>query len=360
MIDLKLETFENQVVIYPDLDNFKESDNLYLEEDNFIKYLQLYINYIPPSFEICFYNNLILTKDESFITFDFVNMNIKIPTKITEYINICNNKSLIVIPIKLLLIKTQEFLYDSTTIIDNTNIIEISSHIYSAHSNLLMIDNTKKTIEFFEPHGQQILHLSSKILYINKLIEQTVKNHFEFTKNYIFSNSASSCLFGIQELQNIINPSAGHCLAWSLYFIVLRILNTQLYTFLETQSEFIYRFLITKFSTSNLNSIIKKFITSILSNVDINTNLIKNVFDEYHMSNIYTSEIDDRIKYISSLYFLNLSITPQNNVYIYTLYEELNSYRFYPNFHQIMSNSYINYNDNVSDNMSDMSDMSDN
>lgn len=333
MIELKLDTFENQIVIIPNFEKIEESNELYLKEDKFINFLQIFIDNTIKENNVCIYNNFINTIEESFLHFDFTTMKVKIPVKIKSFVELCNNNhSLIIIPIRFLLVKTEEsideFKYNN---IDNKNLY---NDLYTAHSNLIFIDNNKKTIELFEPHGFELIHLTGKAMLINNIIENTIKNNFEFTKNYFFSNSASFCLLGgVQAIQNIINNKSGHCLAWSLLFIVLRIVNTHLNLIIETNSEFIHRYLTHNFTAEQLDTIIKRFITIVNSMY----NNIEKTFDEYTIVLYKNDFIENRIKYISSLYFVNITTAFDNKtLYNAILYEELISYRFYPKFHEIV------------------------
>lgn len=339
MLELKSDFFENQLIILPNLDNIQESDDLYLKDSRFINYLQIYLeNFLIDSDDACIYNTFINTIDESFIHFDFTNMKVKIPLKITSFINTCSMKSLIIIPIRFLLIHTQEILdeYDYNNIVNHN----IRNELYSAHSNVIIIDNEKQTIELFEPHGYKFLHLTGNLMMINNIIENTIKDNFNFTKNYMFINSASMCLLGgVQFYQNVHDSKAGHCLAWSLLFIILRIMNTKLNLVFETQSEFLHKYLITNYSSIQLNSIIRKFITTVNS---IQLKSIEYSYEEYYIKEYINEYVENRIKYISSLYFINISTAFSNNtVYNYVLYEELNSYRFYPKFHEILKQSLL-------------------
>ncbi len=69
--------------------------------------------------------------------------------------------------------------------------------------------------------------LTLKLLIIYH-IKTLVSRLFQFwSQLHKYKNVQNNCPMGLglQSKQNIINPQSGHCLAWSLLFIHVRILN---------------------------------------------------------------------------------------------------------------------------------------
>lgn len=127
-----------------------------------------------------------------------------------------------------------------------------------SHSNILIIDNLLHTIEFFEPHGKEY-----KLGNYDLDIEETIKIILNelFTEEFVlynFINLQNQCPIGLQAKQSYVDIYAGHCQAWSLLIIELRLLN-----FL-TSTEDIIEFLHNQ-DPYDLDLYIKKYITYVYS-----------------------------------------------------------------------------------------------
>lgn len=194
-------------IILPNLEGIIPSKSSYLTTDIFTNYFDKTV------LDAVAYNKNLVCNTKSntlsnyFVKIDFVEFQYKIPTSFLKSLQQCqvNNTRFYVILLVLVL------------------------DYKSSHSNVIIIDNLTKTIELFEPHGKKY---SAPTPYdIEYHIKNLLFNIFPYSsKSYIFKNVQSSCPIGVQGLQNIINPESGHCLAWSLLFIQIKIHNLSIST----------------------------------------------------------------------------------------------------------------------------------
>jgi hypothetical protein len=362
--------FENNKIIIPNITNFQPANDIFLLEQQFVSYLDRLLDQLVKNkaFSICLNNNMferqriqtnIPTILDNFIHVDLSTFTIKISQQSLNYISsFCTDKSLIVLPIKLSILNTQtnyssteQFSFDDVfniSIISQDIILsdfdETRTHLY--HSNFIIIDNINNTIEYYEPHGISMEHISTTLVNLPNLLEKTLKIYLPFIQNHKLINASNTCILGLgaQSMQQLVNPNVGHCLAWSLYFITLRILNHSL-TFKttienESISEFLNRFLITNHSSAELDDIIKRFISYVnLLPPTITTysnNLQINI--ENYISQIEYANIRNRIKLLANIFVnkqYNKSIKNMDK-----LFEELISYRKFPDFYNIFNTEF--------------------
>lgn len=341
--------YKNELLQIPSFSAFKESDKNYLDEQLFINYLEdllLSLN-IYDSNSSCFYNASSIL--EYFIQIDLINFNIKIANDLYKIINNCFSTGvrLIIIPIKLKIVNSRMSYSDDTDIIDfkylfdEEIILDLPKpELYGGHSNLLIIDTFNKNIEFFEPHGLVFQHQVSSMLSIYNIIEKVTKNIFTFTDSYNFINSAQSCIIGPQMVQGLSNPSAGHCLAWSLLFILIRLLNVSNTS--NNTASFIYEYLIT-IESKELDSFIRQFITF----VDLISKNVKR-YDTYNyqlVENYLNKEsldkIEIRLRYLLNIYFSKQKQYSTKDLEI--IFEEIVSYRKLPRYQDIYSEVFRNF-----------------
>jgi len=224
---------DTDTIILPDFRNNPLSNIISLDDTTFSKYLEillfLFYNLNNTSknvnkhkiLPICNYN--FTNQTNYFIQIDLTTFEIKIPIDFLQEIINCfnNNTRILILPIRLDFLNIKED-YNNYNNYNNHN--NFDQKMFSAHSNLIIIDNLWKTIEFFEPHGISLSHYTAEIIDIPKILENFIKSIF-LLPNYTFINVSQNCPIGVQSKQGEFNPSAGHCLVWSLYFIMLRILN---------------------------------------------------------------------------------------------------------------------------------------
>ena len=189
-------------IILPNLRFAKPSESIYLTEDIFSKYLDkiIFDAFNLGSNTVCLFESVFIT--DYFITIDFIDFIYKIPNILISSLERCKqnpNIRFFIIPLR------------------------INFNYKDAHSNVIIIDNMEKTIEYFEPHGA-IFGGFSVPYDIQRHIKILMTRLFPIrTQSYKFKNVQNSCLNGLQSIQNITNPTSGHCLAWSLLFINVRI-----------------------------------------------------------------------------------------------------------------------------------------
>lgn len=347
---LELYPFENNVLLLPNLQEYEKATDRYLTEDVFISFMeQLYATMSSNSLmAVClqpmYQRQSIL---ETFIHIDLTNMTIRVPHKAFQYINeVCPSVSLIIVPIKIHLVNIQNTYseYDKYDFDINNPDLDIIDQLFqpekpttTAHSNLLLIDNDNKTIEYFEPHGLNLTHTSASVVSINNIVYRTVLQAFPFVAQYSFTNASNSCIIGVQTLQNFVDGDAGHCLAWSLFFLLMRLLNHKLSLNHETLSEYIHRFLVS-LPAVQLDDMVRRFITYVktvppLTEREYSNYITLDINSAFSGSEI--KSVEARLSQIAEIYFKKLLNSSQQNISI--LFTELMSYKSIPTFHQIMS-----------------------
>ena len=182
---------------YPNITKYNSSDKLFLDNLS-------YVNYIDTIFRK---QNICTIKlneiNEYFVNINTSDLTYSISKKFENYLHKCKENKKIqfyIIPITLNFPTTFE------------------SNNSSGHANVIIIDTVNGIIEFFEPHG--MYYTGNNVMYNTPLIIKTVISQILPQNNqYIFENVYQSCPnFGIQK-----NDS--YCLAWSLFYTELRILN---------------------------------------------------------------------------------------------------------------------------------------
>jgi hypothetical protein len=143
----------------------------------------------------------------------------------------------------------------------------------------------------------------------------------------------------VQSVQSIIDNNVGHCLAWSLFFVLMRLLNHKLALQRETISEFIHRFLVS-IPVEQLDDIVKKFITYVKTFFPLTKRHYSNFITlDIHntLTNVVQENIENRLSQISQVYFKKLLNSSEQDITV--LFAEIASYKNLPNFHRIMANS---------------------
>lgn len=382
---LKLNTvkhnfFENIYNInLPNFDNYPEAQDEFLDMQLFSSYLATILLFFNINSDdknkVCLYNSVdvfdivYLNTLDYFININFIDWKINIPTNAFAWVNThcANNENvnLYILPIRLDFVNTNVNISSdiSCTLEDplkSTNIDNnmISQDIFSAHSNVIIIDKLLKKIEFYEPHGVEINIPNAKLFNIQTILEKTIRSLLPFTMDYTFVNVSNICPYGrgAQSLQSQTSE-AGHCLAWSLYFILLRLYNQQITTklyedddILLSTTQILNHYVTTSSNSILLNSNIRKFI-SFLKDLSSNNSLL-NMNDFTNNFHLLTS-IDiiennlinnllfkERIVLLTQA-FLYKSLTFDNDKII--IFEELITYRNFNNFQKIIFNTIVNY-----------------
>lgn len=313
--------YEKNNIILPNLQNINESQSSNLSIKNFTKFIDKilfdtsYINdpesdwglnhHDPLSKEqICIFTSNIYT--DYYISVNLPDYKYEIPNQFYNNINQCINNDMIrflIIPIFL----------------------KFTSK--SGHANVIIIDKKNKTIEFYEPHGV-VFSGSETVFDLEKHIKSIIFAILPLSSEYMYINTHENCIIGLQSLQNVINPSSGHCLAWTLLIIHTRVLNIYMTT------ENIIDFFLTKFSLQELNTYIKRYI-NFVEQYAINTEskisntielpLILSADEEYNIS--------IKIINLTNEYLLNID----NILYRNTILGKLFTYKNYHKFNDLFS-----------------------
>lgn len=302
-------------IILPNLKQVIPSKSFFLREDIFSKYLDkiIFDAFQHYGNQMCLFKSVFYT--DYFITIDFVDFVYKIPNVLLSKINQCiSNPSVrfYVIPLRL-----------NLTYKD-------------AHSNVVIVDNYYKTIEFFEPHGSSFMGFHVPKPY-------NIENHVKIllsrlfpvkSQYYTYKNVQNNCPrgLGLQSQQNIINPQSGHCLAWSLLFIHVRINNL----FLST--DYIMNYFNKKFTPIDLDIYMRRYIGLLETST---YNISKTISNFKYRLNLSPEEkllISERIASLTKQYLLELNIE-KNKTTINNIFEELISYHKYPQFNDIFFNN---------------------
>lgn len=333
--------FDDKTIILPRLEEYELSNRFFLDDIRFSYYLDTILFNINSSSgdfkKVC--HIIVSNIQEYFLQINLIDNTIKISSSLMLQIADClnphhlNYTKLIVIPIKLSFVNSK-FVYDQNTEnILNENDGNELNNLYSAHSNVIIIDNERLTIEFYEPHGISLQHPYGAFNNIPEIIQNYIHTTFNLY-HYSFINAASICPMGAQELQSSVNRESGHCLAWSLYFIMLRILNVNyISSSYKTTLQVLHEYVTTHYTPVQLDIKIRQFMSFIDSLQLVHTKLLDNYVTDTvsnYISN--TTQIENRLRELISIYFSNLFLYDKEFKHIF---EEIISYRYLNNFTNI-------------------------
>jgi hypothetical protein len=291
----------NNGLILPDLNKLVPSDSILLEESIFSNFFDIILNLLRDNkrTDVCMFSS-IYTSDY-FIKIDYDSYKYEIPEILTGYLLGCRLQNIryYILPLKIIYNKT------------------------NAHSNVIIVDIFNKTVEFFEPHGET--YRNSNIYNTQKHVMNILTFLFQDMLFKII-NTQENCPIGLQSRQNISNPKAGHCLAWSLLYITVRVLNitypiNSIIGYFDT------------FSNTLLDLYIRKFITFLEIETFFENEKINHV-QNYPLIPFDDEEIKIR-KTISILLnqYLNFKITDQERQQIFN---DLISFRNYKDFNVLL------------------------
>ena len=250
----------------PSLDSFFPTELKYLTTDIFSAYLNIIIQGSNNVNKKTISSN---TRDD-FLEINFESLEFRISNEL--YLAIHNNSTQIsILPIGLF------FPYPTK----------------DGHSNIIIINPTIQTIEFFEPHGIEYSNSIENIIDTTSIIFKVFFKIFPEFNKFNVINSSKNCLIGLQGIQGYIDKSVGHCLAWSLLFIQLRLSH------LNKSSDFIVSS-ISKLNPISLDHYIKQYIT-FLNSIYINKKTTSS-FQKVSFRNLLSKqEIDIENEYLKSL-----------------------------------------------------------
>lgn len=343
--------YQNNEIVLPHFGSILQSTEYNLDEMGFSEGLDAMIsvfNYNTTDNSICKFSFDKL--DDYFLYIDLKSYQTRLSDKLFNKLEKCfknNNTRIIILPLHLSFVNMQE---DYQSKPNNTL---NKSRVFGAHSNLLIIDKQLQKLIFYEPHGTEIGHFVSKLVKIDELILGLLID-YKFIPNdkYEFINASSSCIIGLQTIQGERNPDVGHCAVWSLYFILIRLLNMHLNVPENTSlSEFINSIVTTFYKMNNQNPdrMIKqffKYIRFLQKNIRLlygyNT-FDSNTLDILYKTNNYMSETTRltglRLTKLIREYFLNYKNYKGDFIKIF---EEIVSYKNHPDFYEILIREFDN------------------
>ena len=251
---------------------------------------------------------------EYFVEINFNNFEMNIPNILVETIRNCMKFTrFFIIPVKLI----------------------FSSLKNIGHANIIIVDTQEQTIEFFEPHGSVFLGQSVVNIenIIKKVVDMILPTHSVL---YRFTNvQADRTCIGIQTKQSQIKRSGGYCLAWSLLFAYLRVIN------LNLSANDIIKYFINE-TPEFLDIFIRKFITFVGNKVVLMGKIYTNI-PHYDMKKHLTKDdielIKQRIYQLIELYKASANIS--NKDLLKEIFEELVSYRHFDFFQDYLLNYFV-------------------
>jgi len=226
-----------------------------------------------------------------YITIDFTTFKYIIPNHIIDRLNDCKSKNNIHYYIIPLVLKLNE---------------------KESHANVLIVDNLRKTIELYEPHGIQFTSNDPSLLFD---FEYHIKNLISIIlhrrSHFIFKNVHNKCPIGLQVKQSKVSRS-GHCVAWVLFFVHTRLLN------LDKTSDDLIRYF-DAFNPETLNLYIRKYTALIESETLETKKYTKDSYIDFtlnykeleHVKNTITNNIN---QYLTSLNSNYRSVTFNNDI----------------------------------------------
>jgi hypothetical protein len=253
----------------PDLEGIKESKNLVVDNITFVKYLEFLID---NNKHICNKRSEYIT--DYYMTIDFVNNKYILPS---NYRDISKCKGVYILPIRL--------------------VLDVDDYF---HLNVIIIDNLRKVIDFYEPHGIQFssnepLH---KLYNIQAHIDIVIRKYIGL--NYRINNVHTECPRGLQSIQKeYLKTSTNSCIPLNLLMIATRVNNLNVNT-----GDIIKYFL--KLTPKELDSYIRRWITYI-KEISLKSVKTYKVIDEIDIR-YSDKEVSKINKYIESelMEYLNL------------------------------------------------------
>ena len=207
----------------------------------------------------------------------------------------------------------------------------------SGHANVLFIDKQKQTVEYFEPHGILMYTEYNNVVSISEVIEKNLFSLFtplSWNNGYVFLNINGQCFVGPQVLQESsfswkIQASSGdgHCLAWVLYYIYLRILNINTLQANSSPASVLMEYITTTNDPEQLDYRIRRFITlvkHVASTVDENVESYINKLDIHTKMILNDSVVSVAIK--ARIMYCFKNITTINSLMKWSFIEELGLY----------------------------------
>ena len=240
---------------YPNVTKYNNSDKIFLDNIS-------YVNYIDTIFRK---QNICTIKlneiNEYFVRINTSDLTYSISSKFENYLHKCKENK-----------KIQFYIIPITLVFPNTFESNILNNKSSEHANVIIIDTVNGIIEFFEPHG--LFYKGNSVIYNTELlIQKVISQILPLNNQYIFENVFQFCpYFGIQQNDSF-------CLAWSLFYTELRILNP------EKKSKDIIEIL-SEWTRDYTLEYIKKYITYIQEKSVYRKNIVYNSVEQKKIGEI--------------------------------------------------------------------------
>ena len=302
--------FDNRnIMILPNLRRVAESNSSYLTMEIFLRYFdQLILDIFDFNNKaVCYFKSLFIS--DYFITINFTTLKYKIPKALSLALSNCRTRFYI-IPIAL--------------VVDYTDV---------GHANVVIIDRKLGKIEFFEPHG--IRYRGGNFPYdMENQIKNLINILFPGNRGYTYKNVQSHCPVGFQMRQQMVDQDAGSCLAWSLLFIHVRLLN------LNRDTDDIILYFHNNFTNAELNIYIRRyigFLEDFYKKSSVTSELKLNPYAKHglKLSNTEIQHIEYIIEQLINNYIMEITSIKPNNNKITEIFEELITYHRYPRFNTL-------------------------
>jgi hypothetical protein len=268
-------------IILPNFKDLQPSKAQKLSLEKFAKYMDKIfledLTSVHPELGTCtLYSHFI---SDYYITIDFINFTYVIPNHIIDKLYECKTNRTIRFYVLPIMLKFNE---------------------KDSHANVLIVDNKTKTIEMYEPHGSKFL--SKDIFYdLEYHIKGLISHILSRRTHFIFKNVHYKCPIGFQTKQAKFDKATGHCVAWTLFFIHVRLYNLDLNT---TQIIDIFD----KFEPEKLDTYIRQYMTLI----EKETKNIKKFYKDSYIKLKLTPKEEEYVKKLIKQkvkeYFNNLDI----------------------------------------------------
>ncbi|NDC95790.1 hypothetical protein EB118_21500 [bacterium] len=188
----------------------------YLTEDIFVQYLDILFKRKLGK-HVC--STKLLSSNEYFIKIDITNLLINVSNKLLDKFREClldPRTNYFIIPIHLRFPVYYQHNDDTVSTFDTADTT-------MGHSNTVIINKGNREIELFEPHGEYFKGHPIQIN-TNLLIKSTLNKLLPFTQDFTFKNAFQECGYLAPQ------TSDSYCLAWTLMYIELKLLNNDFTT----------------------------------------------------------------------------------------------------------------------------------
>ena len=262
----------------PNIINLQPSKSNKVSLEKFAQYFDRILQETNTNNTCVLYSHFI---SDYYITIDFTTFRYIIPNLIIERLNNCKTNRTIHYYIIPLILKFNDS---------------------DSHANVLIVDNIKKSIELYEPHGSKFSTNDPSLLFdipfhIKNLIKYILHRRTHFT----FINVHESCPIGLQIKQVTATTNSGHCVAWVLFFIHTRLLNLD-----KTSKNIIDYF--NNFTPQKLDLYIRKYTTLIESQTLEIKKYTKDTYVNFTLSNNELVNVKNNIKNYINEYFTLASL----------------------------------------------------